>query len=417
MEEISDEEVRKFEEDREKSQNDGDKKDDKDMNDIKESPDLEKKEVFCKVTDPKTIGNNLAGYVTYCAQTKRPDGSTLLSVRRYKAFDWLRRSLRVEYPTVLTPPLPEKSVVNRFGPEFIEDRRRELERFLTRVLEHPILSQSPSLELFLVSAENEIGGVMLKNRPEEKNKEKPKEKEGNSFFSLLGSVANQISGVAGAVTGSETPTEISKWYSNEAGYLENLSRHMSTLESRSAVHISKTREMVSALTDFAHAAALLSSCESTHDESLSKHWSKLSEILSQMGTLASEVSYNATDAFDNSLQDYSRMLGAVQELLDYRNEILLKWQNAQIDTKLKKEKVDSGDGSAEILAAAQQVEADAKQTYKIVSKKIRKELLKFSDEKGAEMKSALLGLVKANMDYHLEVAGLWKEMLRQLEDA
>lgn len=116
-----------------------------------------RKDVFCQVTDPvkhKGSGLSVQGYVSFCLVTKvllppsfrpyfslnscrafssscvlfllveatstcsltshllqRADGKELRSVRRYRAFDWLRNQLRAEFPDILIPPLPEKTVL------------------------------------------------------------------------------------------------------------------------------------------------------------------------------------------------------------------------------------------------------------------------------------------------------------------
>jgi hypothetical protein len=47
------------------------------------------------------------------------------------------------------PPLPEKQNLGRFSSEFVESRRRALEKYLRRVSEHPELSGSEHFTTFL----------------------------------------------------------------------------------------------------------------------------------------------------------------------------------------------------------------------------------------------------------------------------
>jgi len=118
-----------------------------------------RKDVFCQVVDPIKHRSNvlgMQGYVSFCVVTKRPDGKEVRSVRRYRAFDWLRNQLRLEFPDILIPPLPEKSVLDRFGDDFVEYRRKELERFMKRILSHPVLSESPSVVTFVNGSEEEL---------------------------------------------------------------------------------------------------------------------------------------------------------------------------------------------------------------------------------------------------------------------
>ncbi|KAF3835891.1 hypothetical protein F7725_028449, partial [Dissostichus mawsoni] len=64
-------------------------------------------------------------------------------------------------------PLPEKFVmkgmVERFNDDFIETRRRALQRFLDKIRDHPLLRGSPSLKVFLTA--QSLRGV--RSRPEE----------------------------------------------------------------------------------------------------------------------------------------------------------------------------------------------------------------------------------------------------------
>ncbi len=53
------------------------------------------------------------------------------------------------YPGVIIPTLPEKQTVGRFSPEFVEARRRALEKFLERISAHSELGFSASYIKFL----------------------------------------------------------------------------------------------------------------------------------------------------------------------------------------------------------------------------------------------------------------------------
>lgn len=71
--------------------------------------------------------------------------------RRFKHFTWLHEQLCRIYPHFLIPPLPGKQVSGRFEDEFVERRRRALERFLDRVAKHPVLGSSAVLLHFLTA--------------------------------------------------------------------------------------------------------------------------------------------------------------------------------------------------------------------------------------------------------------------------
>lgn len=69
--------------------------------------------------------------------------------RRYNDFAWLSTELSREFPGVIVPPLPEKQALGRFSNEFVEARRRALEKFLERVASHHELGTSASFAAFL----------------------------------------------------------------------------------------------------------------------------------------------------------------------------------------------------------------------------------------------------------------------------
>ncbi|KAJ5070798.1 sorting nexin [Anaeramoeba ignava] len=61
---------------------------------------------------------------------------------RYSHFRWLQTQLKRLFPFISIPTLPEKKVTGKFNEIFVENRRKELERFLHQIAEHPVLSQS-----------------------------------------------------------------------------------------------------------------------------------------------------------------------------------------------------------------------------------------------------------------------------------
>jgi hypothetical protein len=84
------------------------------------------------VSDPFKQGEGLNTYVSYKVNTRTNlpqfEHGQLAVVRRYRDFVWLRAQMMKAYPGIIVPPLPEKLVVGRFSEDFVEGRRRALER-------------------------------------------------------------------------------------------------------------------------------------------------------------------------------------------------------------------------------------------------------------------------------------------------
>ena len=120
------------------------------------------------VGDPQKVGSALnvaAQHTVYTVHTRtthpafqKKDFSVL---RRFSHFLWLFEQLTNNNPGVIVPGMPEKSVVGRFGSEFVENRRSGLQAGLMKIVAHPMLVGDPDLRLFL---ESDTFAVEIKQR-------------------------------------------------------------------------------------------------------------------------------------------------------------------------------------------------------------------------------------------------------------
>ncbi|KAF7795635.1 hypothetical protein EIP86_006800 [Pleurotus ostreatoroseus] len=69
--------------------------------------------------------------------------------RRFSHFVALHTALARRLPGVALPPLPEKQYAGRFNDDFVEARRGDLERYLARVVRHPVARYAEVLTFFL----------------------------------------------------------------------------------------------------------------------------------------------------------------------------------------------------------------------------------------------------------------------------
>ncbi|KAI8882685.1 PX-domain-containing protein [Backusella circina FSU 941] len=92
--------------------------------------------------------NKSSSYIVYIITVKA-------TKRRYSEFESFRKSLVRLYPTSLIPPIPEKQSITEYAQKqkddthLIEKRKRMLERFLTRISEHPILKREHVFHRFM----------------------------------------------------------------------------------------------------------------------------------------------------------------------------------------------------------------------------------------------------------------------------
>ncbi|KAE9368496.1 Phox-like protein [Stipitochalara longipes BDJ] len=99
------------------------------------------------------IGGNLGAFVVWNITVETLHGGTMRIRKRYSEFDDLRHKLLQTFPysSAAMPPLPPKSVISKFRPKFLENRRAKLQYFLNCILLNPEFSGSPVLKEFLFS--------------------------------------------------------------------------------------------------------------------------------------------------------------------------------------------------------------------------------------------------------------------------
>ncbi|KAG8223648.1 hypothetical protein J437_LFUL001755 [Ladona fulva] len=109
-----------------------------------------------KVVDPISFSSPyLPSHSSYCIRikTNHPAFSLPYSEvrRRYSDFRWLRNVIQRHHPECEVPSLPSIALLtwNRFSPEFLENRRSGLEKFLNSLIGVPVYLGEKALHLFM----------------------------------------------------------------------------------------------------------------------------------------------------------------------------------------------------------------------------------------------------------------------------
>ncbi|CAK7224243.1 hypothetical protein SBRCBS47491_005482 [Sporothrix bragantina] len=96
-----------------------------------------------------------SGRTSSSPQSPTAGGHSFCVYKRYSEFDTLRKRLLASFPQArgggALPPLPPKTVLGNFKPEFLEKRRLGLQYFLNCILLNPEFAGSPVLQDFLFS--------------------------------------------------------------------------------------------------------------------------------------------------------------------------------------------------------------------------------------------------------------------------
>lgn len=107
-----------------------------------------------EVTDPVKVGELTSAHVEYTvvAESDLIEGKIARVNRRYTDFRWLYRQLQSNHWGMIIPPPPEKQTVGRFKQDFIENRRFQMERMLSRIANTFELQDDQDFIMFLTSS-------------------------------------------------------------------------------------------------------------------------------------------------------------------------------------------------------------------------------------------------------------------------
>ena len=75
-------------------------------------------------------------------------------MRRFSHFVMLHTALSRRLPGIALPPLPEKQYAGRFSEDFVEARRGDLERYLNKIVRHPVVRYA-EIVVFFLGCEND----------------------------------------------------------------------------------------------------------------------------------------------------------------------------------------------------------------------------------------------------------------------
>jgi len=335
--------------------------------------------VEVSVSEPIKAGEGISSYLAYRVTTrtnlasfKRP----LFSVtRRFSDFLGLHERLSEKHAPKgrVIPPPPEKSLVGgakvRLGQaptgtadgqnghaggvppaiaeephddqtEFIARRRGQLEKFINRVVAHPVLRRDPNVARFL-----ESGGDLPRATS-------TSALSSASVMRLFGKAADAVSKVA-----ASKPEEADPWYREKVPAVEALEAQLKKLlaaaEGAAAARADLARASAAAAVSFAN----LSAAEEA--PSLQRALSRLSRA--EERAAASRRAQAAADSrrLVELLRDHVALVGAAKSALNERAKAFQAWEHARHTLLRKREqrsRLEMGGKADRVPAATDEVQ-------------------------------------------------------------
>lgn len=374
------------------------------------------------VSEPVKQGEGMNAYISYkiSTTTTRPQfaKSTFAVVRRYSDFVWIHSHLNALYPGVVVPPLPEKLLVGRFSPEFIESRRRALQLFLHRCCLHPELQHCHHLSTFLEASDDELQRFRKDPRHAAPNAQR------GALFQWLDDTVTTISSTLIPVASNLPKSAADQQVDEMMAYIDGLEPIMTGLHKHAHGLTKRAREIADGLFEFGVALTLLGKSEA--NVSLQEGLNHIGHCSDQLSLLAAEHAEQEALHFEEPIFDYIRLVGAVKAALQKRNEVrgaygaavaALEAKEASL-AKLQKharggseEKVQ---GAETDVRVARELMEEAQIQDDIVTERVLREVERFQRTKRADFKHIILDYIQMQIQYSQKVEKAWQNVLPQL---
>ncbi|RHY00046.1 hypothetical protein DYB25_008635 [Aphanomyces astaci] len=378
------------------------------------------------VGEPVKQGEGMHAYISYKITTstdrRQFQKSQFSVIRRFSDFVWLHASLCAQYPGVVVPPLPEKLLVGRFSPEFVESRRRALHLFLCRCGAHPEIQHSDHLTTFLEASDD-----ALTHFKADKAKGSSSTSSGGGGNGLFQYMSDTVASISNTLTST---TFLDKLKTNADVQVEDIAAYMDALEpiiqglAKHAHGLTKrAREIADGLFEYGVALTLLG--QSEENESLQTALRYVGSCADALSVLAAEHAEKEVLLFEEPIVDYIRLVGAVKAALIKRNEVRQVYHSAVADLDTKKaalakaiakgsshDKVQSAESD---VSKAQHRVDDAKLEHDIVTERVVREVDRFKLDKLSDFKRIVLDYVELQIDYNTRVEARWASVVPQLQ--
>eukprot|EP00602_Paraphysomonas_sp_CaronLab_P003556 CAMPEP_0185028212 /NCGR_PEP_ID=MMETSP1103-20130426/13844_1 /TAXON_ID=36769 /ORGANISM="Paraphysomonas bandaiensis, Strain Caron Lab Isolate" /LENGTH=449 /DNA_ID=CAMNT_0027562561 /DNA_START=1 /DNA_END=1350 /DNA_ORIENTATION=+ len=380
---------------------------------------LDEPAVFIRVTitDPLKQSDSFGSYMIYKVNTTTNHSKFQFSefsvLRRFSDFVWLHDQLNFSYPGAIVPPLPEKQAVGRFSTEFVECRRRALEKFMSRVTKHTTLKDAECLQAFL-----QADDVAFSQSKEEFRLEREK---------VSGTLASWFETKVNALTATNSQggleknaadlkfEEILQYVSQLENQMESVSKHTSNL-------VKQNRALANALFEFGQAFTWLGQSEG---DALGAALTQMGNTADQLSVLATENAESECVMLEEPLEEYVRMLASVKMAMKRRQEKKAMYVNAILDLESKQSsfskvrgvpgKEDVANAKLALVEKSQSNVESARVEYEEVSERLLEEFDRFKREKAEDMKLILLNYVNLQIQFNRKAEKAWGDLIPYLK--
>lgn len=302
--------------------------------------------------------------------------------RRYQDFDWLRNKLEESQPTHLIPPLPEKfvvkGVVDRFSEEFVETRRKALDKFLRRITDHPVLSFNEHFSVFLTA--KDLNAY---------------KKQG---IALLTRVGESVKHVTGGYKLRSRPLE----FAAIGDYLDTFALKLGTIDRIAQRIIKEEIEYLVELREYGPVYSTWSALEGELAEPLEG----VSACIGNCSTALEELTDDITEEFLPVLREYILYSDSMKGVLKKRDQVHAEYEAKLEAVALRKE--DRPKVPADVEKCQDRMEC--------FNADLKADMERWQGNKRNDFRQLLVGLADKNIQYYEKCLMAWESIIPLLQE-
>lgn len=373
------------------------------------------------VTDPNTQGEGMGTHVVYTVNvlTNRPEFNVtdFSVIRRYSDFYWLKEMFNFHYPGAIVPHLPEKSLTNRFSPEFVEKRRLELEKFVINLSVHPELSGTPMLVKFLTASEDELAVYK-----EQQREEIAQRTLGTGIMKWIENLGSSKETVLEQSVVDEEIDSIRDYATQLKELMENVTKNASDLTDRLFQNSDKMQAMSESMTILAQAE------NSSEENDLVTVLSSTSNTLSVVSAQLEREAEKTNLEFFEPLKDNYNLILALLSALDVRAELRNTYEQAVRQLHAKQaslQKYVEGHPTATEDEKARSLSEEVEKAeefvnfyddkYERANQRLVAEYDRFKAQKARNFKYLISGFITNQMEMNTKLEESWSALIPTLQ--
>lgn len=348
-----------------------------------------KSQYTCELKDPKKE-SKLKGLKSYMAYQLTPSFSNFTVSRRYKHFDWLHERLEEKFPCIPVPPLPEKAISGRYEDDFVNERMKLLQRWVTRMVRHPIISRCEVFFHFLTCSDE-------KKWKQGKRKAEKDEYMGGRFFLTLRAPSTKLDM-------TEVDQKMENFVKFVRGMDDNVKHLLNIFHDNMKKHQGPfKREYQKIGGAFKNLATTFGSDDLSYSKNLTTAIDQTGDAYNKIGEMYASQPQKDSQVLADGLNEYKGILSVYPDVLKVHEGAVGKAKECQ------KQVEDAKITESEMLSILQRAD--------IISFGTLAEMTHFQKERVVDFKIMMQAYLKQQIIFYQEITSKLEESLKMYENA